>query len=59
MIIVYLRPNYDFEPDRRYPVLYLHDGQNVFDAETAWAARAGRILEFLFGGRVNGAEPVA
>ncbi len=30
-IIVSLPPEYDYEPDRRYPVLYLHDGQNVFD----------------------------
>lgn len=27
---VYLPPSYETEPDRRYPVLYLHDGQNVF-----------------------------
>jgi predicted alpha/beta superfamily hydrolase len=32
---VYLPPGYDLEPRRRYPVLYLHDGQNVFDAEHA------------------------
>lgn len=24
-------PGYDDDPARRYPVLYLHDGQNVFD----------------------------
>ncbi len=29
-IRVYLPPSYDREPKRRYPVLYLHDGQNVF-----------------------------
>jgi hypothetical protein len=51
---VYLPPGYDRERSRRYPVLYLHDGQNVFDAasmgmewqvdETAEALiRAGRI----------------
>lgn len=28
---VYLPPGYDGAPRRRYPVLYLHDGQNVFD----------------------------
>jgi enterochelin esterase-like enzyme len=32
---VYLPPGYDRERSRRYPVLYLHDGQNVFDAEHA------------------------
>ena len=30
-ITVCLPPEYDREPERRYPVLYLHDGQNVFD----------------------------
>ena len=30
-ITVCLPPEYDREPMRRYPVLYLHDGQNVFD----------------------------
>lgn len=30
-VIVCLPPGYHDEPDRRYPVLYLHDGQNVFD----------------------------
>ncbi len=30
-LVVCLPPNYEHEPDRRYPVLYLHDGQNVFD----------------------------
>ncbi|HEV7667410.1 MAG TPA: alpha/beta hydrolase-fold protein [Thermoanaerobaculia bacterium] len=28
---VYLPPSYDQAPRRRYPVLYLHDGQSVFD----------------------------
>lgn len=27
---IYLPPSYDLEPRRRFPVLYLHDGQNVF-----------------------------
>jgi predicted alpha/beta superfamily hydrolase len=35
---VYLPPRYEFETDRRYPVLYLHDGQNVFDGATAFIA---------------------
>lgn len=30
-IVVCLPPEYAYEPNRRYPVLYLHDGQNVFD----------------------------
>ncbi|MEO5718486.1 MAG: alpha/beta hydrolase-fold protein [Chthoniobacterales bacterium] len=34
---VYLPPGYRRSRERRYPVLYLHDGQNVFDAATAFA----------------------
>ena len=45
-LIVYLPPQYDTEPNRHYPVLYLHDGQNLFDPETSfikgrtWMVRA-------------------
>ena len=35
-IIVYLPPDYNSARHRRYPVLYLHDGQNIFDAATAF-----------------------
>jgi len=35
-VTVYLPPGYDCEPDRRYPVLYMNDGQNLFDDETAY-----------------------
>lgn len=34
---VYLPPGYRRSLRRRYPVLYLHDGQNVFDAATSFA----------------------
>jgi predicted alpha/beta superfamily hydrolase len=35
-ICVYLPEGYDDEPERRYPVLYMHDGQNLFDPATAF-----------------------
>ena len=35
---VYLPPRYAAETGRRYPVLYLQDGQNVFDGATAFIA---------------------
>src|SRR5439155_16571383 len=35
-LTVYVPPGYDLEPARRYPVFYLHDGQNLFDAETSF-----------------------
>src|SRR5664279_381491 len=32
----YRAPQYEAEPDRRYPVLYLQDGQNLFDPDTSF-----------------------
>ena len=36
-VLVYLPPGYRRFSGRHYPVLYLHDGQNVFDAATSFA----------------------
>jgi len=36
-VLVYLPPGYSRFSRKRYPVLYLHDGQNVFDAATSFA----------------------
>jgi predicted alpha/beta superfamily hydrolase len=36
-VLVYLPPGYRQARDRRYPVLYFQDGQNVFDAATSFA----------------------
>lgn len=35
-LIVYVPPGYDDEPNRQYPVLYLNDGQNLFDPATSY-----------------------
>ncbi|MFL6569121.1 MAG: alpha/beta hydrolase [Chthoniobacterales bacterium] len=35
-ILVYLPPGYRRATTRRFPVLYMHDGQNLFDAATAF-----------------------
>jgi enterochelin esterase-like enzyme len=35
-LIVYLPPGYDDEPERSYPVLYMQDGQNLFDGRTSF-----------------------
>lgn len=37
---IYLPPGYE-ESRRRYPVLYMHDGQNLFDDATAYAGEWG------------------
>lgn len=58
-VTVYLPPGYEESRERRYPVIYLHDGQNVFEAHTsafgiAWDA--ARTADRLIGaGRL---EPV-
>jgi predicted alpha/beta superfamily hydrolase len=35
-IAVWLPPDYEKQPNRRYPVLYLGDGQNLFNLETSF-----------------------
>jgi predicted alpha/beta superfamily hydrolase len=49
-LIVWLPPGYEADAGRRYPVLYLHDGQNVFDrravgAEWGMDETATRLIE--------------
>jgi len=35
-VLVYLPANYESDEEKRYPVLYLHDGQNLFDGATSF-----------------------
>jgi predicted alpha/beta superfamily hydrolase len=35
-LIVYLPPGYEDQPERAYPVLYMQDGQNLFDPDTSF-----------------------
>ena len=37
-VSVYLPPQYLVDPTRRFPVFYLHDGQNLFDGTTSYIA---------------------
>src|SRR5215213_8100519 len=68
-LCVYLPPGYFLRPQQRYPVLYLHDGQNIFDASTAafgveWGAAdtadrligEGRITPLIIVGIYNTPE---
>lgn len=54
-IRIYLPPNYDKEPKRRYPVFYMHDGQNLFDGMTSFLPnkewQADEAAEALIGGK--------
>jgi predicted alpha/beta superfamily hydrolase len=40
---IYLPPGYDANSQQRYPVLYMHDGQNLFDPKTAAYGAAWEI----------------
>ncbi|NYE61559.1 putative alpha/beta superfamily hydrolase [Duganella sp. 1224] len=40
---IYLPPGYEANPRQRYPVLYMHDGQNLFDPRTAAYGTAWEI----------------
>jgi predicted alpha/beta superfamily hydrolase len=44
-ILVYLPKDYGADPDRRYPVLYMHDGQNLYDPADAFGGIAWGIDE--------------
>ena len=44
-IVVYVPPDYDQQPERRYPVLYMHDGQNLFDAATAFNGQDWHVAQ--------------
>src|SRR3954454_22565800 len=42
-LIVYVPPGYDTNAHKRYPVLYMHDGQNLFDPSTAFGGNEWRL----------------
>lgn len=54
-ITIYLPPGYNDRDDVRYPVLYLHDGQNLFEAERAFIPgqhwRLGEAADEVIGSR--------
>jgi predicted alpha/beta superfamily hydrolase len=65
-IIVWLPPSYYENSEKRYPVLYMHDGQNIFDPATStfgydWRLdevadsliRAGSLQEIIIVGIYN------
>ncbi len=49
-ILVFLPPSYKTDTTLRYPVLYMLDGQNVFDAQTAYSDewRVDEILSQMY-----------
>jgi predicted alpha/beta superfamily hydrolase len=59
-VIVYLPPGYDADESRRFPVLYLQDGQNLFDGATSFIQgqhwRVGETADALI--RAGRVEPL-
>lgn len=45
-ILVWLPPSYLAEKNRRFPVLYMHDGQNIMDPHTSYAGADWRVDEW-------------
>lgn len=66
-VLAYLPPQYEQHPDRRFPVFYLHDAQNLIDPRTSYVpghtwnahdtadrlARAGEIEPVILVGIAN------
>ncbi len=44
-VIVWLPPSYEADSTRRYPVLYMHDGQNIIDPSTSFIGYDWRVDE--------------
>jgi predicted alpha/beta superfamily hydrolase len=42
-IDVWLPPGYDENASEHYPVLYMHDGQNIFDPATSYGGRSWEV----------------
>jgi predicted alpha/beta superfamily hydrolase len=59
-LIVYVPPSYDDEPNRHFPVLYLHDGQNLFDGATSFVPgmdwHVGQTADHFIG--IGAVEPL-
>jgi predicted alpha/beta superfamily hydrolase len=44
-IIVWLPPGYNNDVERKFPVLYMHDGQNILNPKTSFAGMDWRVDE--------------
>ena len=44
-VLVYLPPGYGANPEERYPVLYMHDGQNLMNPADAFGGVAWAVDE--------------
>ena len=53
-VIVWFPPGYDARPTKRYPVLYMHDGRQVFDPSTATWGKDWQVDEIAQDMILNG-----
>jgi predicted alpha/beta superfamily hydrolase len=53
-VVVYLPASYDENPAERYPVVYMHDGQNLFDDSQAFGGVAWDVAGALDRGAADG-----
>jgi len=56
---VYLPPGYDQDAERRYPVIYMQDGNNCFDAATSFNGQEWKVDETFEAGIASGTLPAA
>lgn len=58
-IDVWLPPGYESAPNERFPVIYMHDGQNIFEATSAFGGAAWEVdramLRLIAAGKTKGA----
>ncbi len=70
-LIVWLPPSYEKQKSKRYPVLYMHDGQNIIDPKTSFSGydwhvdevadsliRAHKIEEIIIVGIYNSPDRI-
>ncbi|MEL6446418.1 MAG: alpha/beta hydrolase-fold protein [Pseudomonadota bacterium] len=46
-VAIWLPPGYDADGETRYPVLYMHDGQNLFDPRGAYTGKTWGVAEVV------------
>jgi predicted alpha/beta superfamily hydrolase len=57
-LFVWLPPSYDARPGHRYPVLYMHDGQNLFDRATGFGGEEWGVDETMQAIAADGVEAI-
>ncbi len=55
VVDVLLPEGYDLDKTKRYPVIYMHDGQNLYDAKTTWNHQAWE-MDLVTGALVEAKE---